>query len=106
VLTYKGYHGQVEFDPKLRIFHGRVTDTRDVITFEGTTVDEIEESLRDSVDAYLDLCAEKGKEPDRPFSGRLMLRLSPDLHRRLYEEARERGSSLNQLITEKLDRAS
>ncbi len=106
MLEHKGYRGHVEFDAEAGIFQGEILDTRDVITFQGKTVNEIKRAFRDSVEDYLEFCAERGEEPDKPFSGRLMVRLSPELHRRLYIEAREQGKSLNQLITEKIDRAS
>ena len=105
MLEHKGYRGHVEFDAQAGIFQGEILDTRDVVTFQGKTVNEIKRAFRDSVEDYLEFCAERGEEPDKPFSGRLMVRLSPELHRRLYIEAREQGKSLNQLITEKIDRA-
>jgi predicted HicB family RNase H-like nuclease len=102
MLEYNGYTGQVEFDGEARLFHGEVLDTRDVITFQGTTVEELEQAFRESVDDYLEFCAERGEEPDRPFSGRLMVRLNPRLHRRLYVEAKRLGKSLNQYISDRL----
>jgi predicted HicB family RNase H-like nuclease len=77
-------------------------ETRDVITFQGTSVEELEQAFRESIDDYLEFCAERGEEPERPFTGRLMVRLSPELHRELYVEAKEEGKSLNQLIAERL----
>ncbi len=106
MLEHKGYRGHVEFDAEAGIFQGEIVDTRDMITFQGKTVNEIKKAFRDSIEDYLEFCAERGEEPDKPFSGRLMVRLSPELHRRLYIEAREQGKSLNQLIAEKIDRAS
>lgn len=105
MLEYKGYRGHVDFDEDAGLFHGEVADTRDVVTFQGTSVQELEQAFRDSVDDYLAFCAERGEEPDKPFSGRLMVRLPSELHRRLYVEAREAGKSLNQLIRERLGRA-
>ena len=105
MLDYKGYRGRVEFDSEAKIFHGEVVGTRDVITFQGTSVQELEVAFRDSVDDYLEFCAERGEEPDKPFTGRLMVRLPPDLHRELYVEAQEEGKSLNRLIAERLKRA-
>ena len=102
MLEYKGYTGHVELDDKAGILHGEVLDTRDVITFQGKSVEEVETAFRDSIDDYLEFCAERGEEPDKPFSGRLMLRVPPALHRRLYTEAKRLGKSLNQLIAEKL----
>ncbi len=106
MLHYKGYTGVVEFDDEAGVFHGEVLDTRDVITFQGTTVEEIEHAFRESLDDYLDFCAERNEEPDKPFSGRLMVRLSTDIHRNLYVQAKREGKSLNQLIAERLSRAS
>ena len=105
MLHYKGYTGVVEFDDEAGVFHGEVLDTRDVITFQGTTVEEIEHAFRESLDDYLDFCAERDEEPDKPFSGRLMVRLSIDVHRNLYVQAKREGKSLNQLIAERLSRA-
>ena len=82
-----------------------VLDLRDVITFQGKSVEEIEQAFRDSVDDYLEFCEQRGEEPDKPFSGRLMLRLPPHLHRKVYVSALREGKSLNQWITERLERA-
>ena len=106
MLKYKGYTGYVEFDDEARIFHGEVLDLRDVITFQGKSVEEIESGFRDSVDDYLEFCKQRGEEPDKPFSGRLMLRLPPHLHRKAYVTARREGKSLNQWIAEKLEKSS
>ncbi len=102
MLSYKGYTGHVEFDDEARLFHGEVLDTRDVITFQGRSVDEIETAFRESVDDYLAFCAERGEAPDRPFSGRLMLRLPKDLHRDVFIGARREGKSLNQFVLDRL----
>ena len=106
VLEYKGYRGIVEFDDEAGLFHGEVLDTRDVITFQGTSVKELQQAFRDSIDDYLEFCKVRGEKPDRPFSGRLMLRLQPSLHRQIHNEARRQGKSINQWIAEKLERAN
>jgi predicted HicB family RNase H-like nuclease len=100
MMEYKGYAGRVEFDDEAGIFHGEVINTRDVITFQGTTVEEIRQAFIDSVDDYLDFCAQLGQAPDKPFTGRFMLRLPPDLHRQAYIAARQAGKSLNAWIGE------
>ena len=66
MLKYKGYTGYVVYDDEAHIFHGEVVAIKAVITFQGTTVDEIELAFKDSVDDYLDWCEEKGKEPEKP----------------------------------------
>lgn len=106
MLRYKGYAGHVEFDDEAGIFHGEVLGLRDVVTFQGTSVDELEEAFRESVDDYLQFCEERGEAPEKPFSGRLVLRTSPELHRKMYLSAAREGKSLNQWINERLERES
>jgi predicted HicB family RNase H-like nuclease len=102
MMEYKGYIGHVEFDDEAGFFHGDVINTRDVITFQGTTVDELRRALKDSVECYLEFCAEMGKSPEKPFSGKFMLRIPPDLHRKAYESARKAGKSLNAWVADRL----
>ncbi|MDZ4699736.1 MAG: type II toxin-antitoxin system HicB family antitoxin [Rhodothermales bacterium] len=106
MLNYKGYAGHVEFDDEAGLFHGEVLDLKDVVTFQGTSVEDLQRAFRESIDDYLAYCSERGEEPDRPFSGRLMVRLSPELHRDVYVQAQREGKSLNQWIAEKLATAS
>ena len=105
MLRYKGYTGHAEYDDEAGIFHGEVLDLKDVITFQGQTVQEIERAFRDSVDDYLEFCEQRGEEADKPFSGRLMVRLPQELHRKAYVSAQREGKSLNQWIAEKLEQA-
>lgn len=105
MMEYKAYIGKVEFDDEASIFHGEVINTRDVITFQGKSVTEIRKSFRDSVDDYLAFCAERGEEPDKPFSGQFVTRISPDLHRRVSIAASVAGKSLNAWVAEQLNSA-
>ena len=98
MMIYKGYLGQVEYDDQAEIFHGEVINTRDVITFQGSTVKEIKKAFRGSIDDYLAFCKERNEEPERPFSGKFNLRLDPELHRRVYIAAKQHRMSLNQWI--------
>jgi len=102
MLEYKGYTGRVEFDDDAGLFHGEVLNTRDVITFQGESVAEIKEAFCESIDDYLDFCDQRGESPEKPFSGRFMVRMPPELHRQLYLEAKRDGKSLNQLVAERL----
>lgn len=106
MMQYKGYVGRVEFDDKAEIFHGEVANTRDVITFQGKSVDELKKAFRDSVDDYLAFCEARGEEPDKPFSGRFVTRVEPELHRRISEEAAKAGKSLNAWVAEQLEAAA
>ena len=103
-LTYKGYTGVVEYDAESRTLHGEVVDLRAVITFQSASAETIEEEFRRSVDEYLAICQERGRMPDRPFSGKLALRLPPELHRRASVRARAEGVSLNQWIAAAVER--
>ena len=102
MLEYKGYRGRVEFDEEAGLLHGEVLGLRDVVTFEGESVEELEKAFRDSVDDYLEFCAELDREPDRPFSGKFQLRISPELHRDVWLQSQREGKSLNQWVTDKL----
>lgn len=95
MIEYKGYTGVVEFDPELGLFTGHVTDLRDEIYFEGDSVEALTSSLHRAVDHYLEVCEARGEEPDRPFSGKLNLRLGPALHRKAAAAAAAAGESLN-----------
>lgn len=100
MMTYKGYIGHVEFDDDAEIFYGEVINTRDVITFQGTTVKELKKAFVDSIEDYLAFCKERNEEPDKPFSGKFNLRLDPALHRELYIVAKNSGKSLNQWVSD------
>jgi predicted HicB family RNase H-like nuclease len=101
-MKYKGYVAQVTFDSDAKIFHGEVMGLRDVITFQGTTVKELEKSFKDSVDDYIKWCKERGESPEKAFSGNLRIRISPELHAQLAQEAHVHGQSLNSLIIDRL----
>ena len=95
MIDYKGYTGVFEFDPELRIFAGHVVDLRDEIYFEGESVEELEQSMKRAVDHYLEVCEARGETPERPFSGKLNMRLGPQLHRAAAAAAAADGQSLN-----------
>lgn len=103
MMTYKGYVGRVEYDDEAGIFHGEVINLRDVITFQGTSVEELRRAFQDSVDDYLEFCSERHEEPEKPFSGKFVIRISPELHRDLYLRARIAKKSLNGWVGDALE---
>ncbi len=105
MMEYKGYRAAVQFDYEEHVFHGRVLDTRDVIFFEGTSVEQLIEEFHFSIDDYLAVCAERGREPDKPFSGRIPLKVSSKLHRAATAAAKAEGKSLNAWVAEAIERA-
>lgn len=104
VLKYKGYAGVFNFDPGAKLFHGEVMDFRDVVTFQGRSVAELEKALKDSVEVYLAHCKKRGKQPDKPYSGEIKLRLGPELHCELATAATAAGLSLNAWMKQALER--
>jgi len=101
-MKYKGYTGSVAFDEEADVFYGEVDGVRDVVTFQGSTVEEIKHAFRESVDDYLAFCAQRGESPDRPASGKFVLRVPPRIHATLVAAAKQQGKSLNAYILERL----
>jgi len=95
ILVYKGYVGVFEYYPDDEMFHGSVANVNDVIHFTGRSVAELKASLQEGVEDYLEACAQFGKEPEKPFSGRFVVRLEPETHRNAAIAARLEGQSLN-----------
>jgi predicted HicB family RNase H-like nuclease len=105
IMTYKGYIGRVEFDEDENMLHGRIMNIRDVVTFLGRTVGEVRKALKDSVEDYLAFCAERKREPNRPYSGKLMLRIDPPLHAAVAAAAAQSEQSINEYVTSQLQHA-
>ncbi|MDT8376417.1 MAG: type II toxin-antitoxin system HicB family antitoxin [Mariprofundaceae bacterium] len=105
-MTYKGYTATIEFDPEIRTFHGQVINANSIITFYGSSVNELEAEFAKSMEIYFEHCAKTGKRPDKPYSGRLNLRASPELHARLASAAANEGKSLNEWAVEHLKQAA
>ena len=104
MMKYKGYYGQVSYDDEAKIFHGELVGIRAVITFQGTNVEDLETAFKDSIDDYLDWCKKRRKLPEKPFSGKLNLRMKRDLHAKLAALAHQQKTSLNSYINERLEK--
>ena len=106
MMEYRGYAaGPIDFDPEDKTFSGTVAGLRDVIHFEGRTATELERAFRESIDSYLELCAESGQQPDRPFNGEILLRTAPELHRKAAMRAAVEGVSLSRWISRQVESA-
>ena len=105
MMEYKGYQAEVEYDSQAGVFHGELINIRDVVTFEGRSVDELEQAFRESVEDYLAFCAARGETPDKPYSGKFIVRVSPELHRKLAVYARAENKSMNRWVREVLEEA-
>jgi predicted HicB family RNase H-like nuclease len=105
-MTHDGYVATVELDEEVGLFHGEVINTRDVLTFQGRTLDELRAAFADTIADYVAWCRERGKEPERPYSGNFTVRLSPELHRRIATAAARSGKSVNGFVTETLEQVA
>jgi predicted HicB family RNase H-like nuclease len=105
-LTYKGYTATIGFDAIDRIFFGRLAGIQDIVTFHGKTVDELEEAFKEAVDDYLATCASLGDDPNKPYSGKVTLRIPPRIHAAIATAAETSGKSLNKWVADILDQAA
>lgn len=105
-MNYKGYFARVEFDPEDHIFVGHIVGIRDVVGFHGESVVALETAFREAVDDYLMACKELNQEPNKPYSGRLMLRIPVDLHASVAAAAEAKGKSINKWVAGVLRSAS
>ncbi|PQZ87624.1 MULTISPECIES: type II toxin-antitoxin system HicB family antitoxin [Pseudomonas] len=105
-MTYKGYTARVEFDERDDIFVGRVLGVRDIISFHADSVAKLRAELASAIDDYLVDCAEQGVNPEKPASGKVMLRIRPEVHAAATIAAQSAGKSLNQWADEVFERAT
>lgn len=105
-MTYKGYSARIEYDDEDGILTGRIAGIRDGIGFHAETVEDLRSAFREAVDDYIETCARIGKEPQKAYSGQVMFRVSPEVHRKAALAAELAGKSLNQWAEEVLDRAA
>lgn len=104
-MEYKGYIAKIEYSEEDGCFIGNIAGIRDIITFEGMSVDEIREDFHKAVDFYLEVCAKRGEEPNKPYSGKVFLRMTPQLHAHIAAQAEAVGKSLNQYAVDVLANA-
>ena len=97
-MTYKGYVAKIEYDEDNNIFTGMVINTRTVITFSGTSVKELEDEFKNSVEDYLEWCKADGVSPEKPYSGKFNVRLTPQMHQEAALKAGKMGISLNRFV--------
>jgi predicted HicB family RNase H-like nuclease len=104
MMKYKGYIGAVTYDDEAEIFHGEVINSHDVITFQGTCVEDIKQAFIDSVEDYLEFCHKRGEKPEKPFSGKIVLRIPPEVHQQAFVKAKESGISLNKWLEKAIEK--
>lgn len=102
ILTYKGFIGTVNFSSEDRVFFGKIEGIDDLVTFEGTTVDELEAAFKNMVDLHIADCQTEGKPVEKSYKGVFNVRISPELHKQAAHKAMVKGMTLNQLIKKAL----
>ncbi|MES0490222.1 MAG: type II toxin-antitoxin system HicB family antitoxin [Leptospirales bacterium] len=105
-MIYKGYTASIEFDEEAEIFFGKVVDLKDVITFQGKTVDDLKNEFINSIDDYLDFCKIKNRNPEKPYSGKFNIRIQSDLHRKIAVKAAKEHKSINDLVVDALEKVA
>lgn len=105
-MIHKGYTARIEFDERDSIFVGRVLGLRTVISFHGETVKQLRKQFEIAVDEFLKDCKEQGIRPEKPASGKILLRVPPEVHGAALVAAQAAGKSLNQWATEVLEDAA
>ena len=104
IVTYKGFIGTVHYSSEDRVFYGKIEGIDDLITFEGSSVDELETSFKNMVDLHIDDCKAEGKPADKSYKGVFNVRISPELHKQAVHNALVKGITLNQLIKRALEK--
>lgn len=102
IMKYHQYIAEIEYDPEIESFFGSIVNLTSPVTFYGKTVRELKKEIANSVKTYLEVCKEKGIEPEKPYSGKLILRIDPADHRKIAGEAKREGKSVNKWIAERL----
>ncbi len=104
-IQYKNYIGSVEFSEEDGVFFGKVLGIRSLISYEGESAKELISDFHKAIDDYLELCAENGKTPEKAFKGSFNIRLSPELHKKLFIYASTQGISINKYVEETLEKS-
>lgn len=105
-MSYKGYSARIEYDDEDGIFTGRLAGIRDGVGFHADTVEALREAFHEAVEDYLETCAKLGKEPQKAYSGQMMFRVSPEVHRKAALAAELAGKSLNAWAEDVLGKAA
>lgn len=99
-MNYRGFTARIDFDDRDNIFVGRLVGTRDIVSFQGDTVRKLRKAFIGAVKDYIDDCEARGVSPERESSGKLLLRLTPELHGQAVLAAQSAGISLNQWMSD------
>lgn len=100
LLSYKNYNGTVEYSGEDACLYGKVIGLRSLISYEGSSIQELKQDFENAVDEYLQDCKERNVEPEQPYKGTFNVRIGPELHRDIAIYAIEHGKTLNAAVAE------
>ena len=103
-IEYNGYIGSIEYSPEDKCFFGKLEMIDDLVTFEAITAEELETNFHNAVDEYMHTCKELGREPQKTYKGVFNVRIDPQLHKKIYQEALKAGLSLNAFVQQTLSK--
>ena len=101
-IEYNGYIGSIEYSPQDRCFFGKLEMIDDLVTFEAVSAEDIETNFHNAVDEYIQTCKELNREPQKVYKGVFNIRIEPELHKKIYQEALKVGMSLNAFVKQTL----
>lgn len=102
-IKYRDYMGSVEYSAEDECFYGKVLGINDLVTFEGTSVEELKAAFQEAVDDYLEFCSAQQKEPEKPYRGTFNVRVNPSLHRQAAQFAASHGITLNKFVEQAIE---
>lgn len=105
-MSYRGYQADIVYEAEDDLLVGHIMHINDIIGFHGTSLKEVRAAFKEAVDDYLSSCKETGKEPNKPYSGKVMFRIDPKVHAQAAHAAQAKGMSLNQWAEEALAKAA
>lgn len=102
-MKYKEYSALIEYDDECELFRGEILDINDTVIFYGDSISSLKQAMTDAVEDYLEHCQEIGRTPEKPYSGKISLRMSPELHKRVARKAAMEGKSTNSMLVELIE---
>ena len=103
-IEYKGYIGSIEYSSEDKCFFGKLEMIDDLVTFEATTAQELEDNFKKCVEEYVETCKQLNRKPQKSYKGVFNVRIDPNLHKKIHQEALKRGMSLNSFVSKILEK--
>lgn len=104
VMQYKGYWAKIQYSDTDKCFWGEIEGINDMITFEGTSVEDLKKDFEEALDEYIEWCKEEGVEPQKQYNGNFNIRIKPELHREASLLSKIKNISLNKFVENAIQR--